>query len=172
MDNCGKSTIVESLRKNYFTNPKIIVHHSSTPPKGVEDKNKWEFEHYTNLISSFYELSENGYTIILDRFHLGVNVYSKKYRNATAEMFKSIDDIVSNFNPILFTFVDSPENISSRDDGLSLETTRDDYLETRKSFEEAFNVSKINNKQLYDIAFNNENEIYNKVTKYIELKGL
>lgn len=155
LDRCGKSTLVEYLRKKYFTDPRIIVHHSSSPPN-VEDKAAWEQDHYSALFSESLDLVRDGWTIIFDRFHLGAIVYGHKYRNANPKGIYDIDEYyLKGFENIgLVLLTDYSEKIASRDDGDSLESSIADYDETRISFIGAFSKSNATNKLHINITDN------------------
>lgn len=143
MDRCGKSYLVEHLRKRFFTSPNIIVHHSSSPPK-VEDPNGWELRHYTSLFQTSQMLVDDYfYHVIFDRFHLGAAVYGAKYRNANPSDIYELDrDWLSGYgNAALILLTDNPEVIASRDDGESLESSVDEYAETAAAFIEAYKMS-------------------------------
>ena len=132
MDRCGKSTLISNLRKHYFTNPKLIVHHSSSPPK-VEDPNSWELAHYDELFNRFLKLSTlHDYDIICDRFHLGMFVYGVKYRNMDpnevwaldehwCKIIPTLDGLSKELFPTVILLTDYAEKIDERDDGFGLE---------------------------------------------------
>lgn len=169
MDRCGKTTLVESLRKNYFLSPKILVHHSSSPPR-VSDKNAWEREHYRHLITSMNFLSHEGYDIIFDRFHLGAIVYGAKYRGADpAEIYNIDRHYMGNFRDVAMVLLtDYPESIVARNDGESLETTKSDFEETHDAFIEAYNNSCIMNKLHINVTDNRGfSNTYDTVTEFL-----
>lgn len=156
MDRCGKSTLVEHLRKRYFTSPNILVHHSSSPPK-VENPNSWELKHYASLFRTSKDLVKfGGYDIIFDRFHLGAAVYGEKYRNANPADVYELDNhyLCDYHNAALILLTDNPEAIMSRDDGDSLESSIHDYGQTQSAFIEAFTVSSCMNKLHINITDN------------------
>jgi thymidylate kinase len=156
LDRCGKSTLVEYLRKQYFTSPDIIVHHSSSPPK-VEDQNAWELQHYESLFQSSQMLIDDySYNVIFDRFHLGAVVYGVKYRNANPSGIFEIDKryLSSYSNAALILLTDEPEAIAARDDGDSLEKSVDEYRQTTESFLNAFEKSFCINKLRINITAN------------------
>ena len=156
LDRCGKSTLVEHLRKKYFTSPDIIVHHSSSPPK-VESPNDWELQHYESLFQfSQMLIDDYSYDVIFDRFHLGAVVYGVKYRNANPIGIFEIDKryLSSYPNAALILLTDEPEAIASRDDGGSLEKSLDEYSQTKKSFINAFERSSCINKLHINITDN------------------
>ena len=148
MDRCGKSTLVEQLRKRYFPNPKTIVHHSSSPPK-VGNPNLWEITHYSSLLDHSFQLSiDHDFDIIFDRFHLGAIVYGQKYRNANPQDIYGVENmfIGPNDDIALVLLTDWTHNIMDRDDNDSLESSPSEFDETRIAFEEAFSRSIIPHK--------------------------
>jgi thymidylate kinase len=171
MDRCGKSTLVEQLRKNYFTDPRILIHHCSSPPK-VENPNEWEVQHYKSLLDTSYYLNyAENFNVIYDRFHLGAIVYGKKYRNADPEDIYSIEHmfIRKNDEIALILLTDTTEAILERDDGDSLESYSYEFDETRQAFEVAFNRSTIPNKLHINITENGGfKNTYDTVTKFLD----
>lgn len=156
MDRCGKSTLVEHLRKRYFTSPNILVHHSSSPPK-VENPNLWELNHYSSLFQTAQDLVKfGGYDVIFDRFHLGAAVYGEKYRGANpADVYELDNRYLRDYSSAaLILLIDDPEAIASRDDGDSLEKSLKDYHDTMSAFIEAFAVSSCVNKLHINISGN------------------
>lgn len=159
MDRCGKTTLISNLRKNYFSNHKTIVHHSSAPPKCVANKNAWEVYHYTDLAKTFHHLSANeGYDIICDRFHLGAMVYGMRYRGLEPHTIFEVDrDVIScgiEKNIALVLLTDYADAIMSRNDGESIETTTAEFDNTRTEFTNFFNYSMIPNKLHINITDN------------------
>lgn len=171
MDRCGKSTLVEQLRKRYFTDPRIIVHHSSSPPK-VDNPNEWEVQHYRVMLDTSYQLNySHDFNVIYDRFHLGAIVYGKKYRNADPEDIYSIENmyIRQKDEIALVLLTDWTHNIMERDDANSLEASPDEFDETRVAFEEAFNRSIIPNKLHINVYENGGfTNTYDTVTKFLD----
>jgi thymidylate kinase len=159
MDRCGKTTLISNLRKNYFSNHKVIVHHSSAPPKCVADKNTWEVDHYTDLAKTFHRLSANdGYDIICDRFHLGAMVYGMRYRGLQPHTIFEVDrDVIScreEKKIALILLTDYADAIMARNDGESIETTTKEFESTRTEFTNFFNYSMIQNKLHINITDN------------------
>lgn len=156
MDRCGKSTLVEHLRKRYFKTPDILVHHSSSPPK-VENVNAWEIQHYSSLFSTSQNLvDEYSYVVIFDRFHLGAAVYGAKYRNADPDDICGLDSLYLDGyeSAALILLTDYPEAIAERDDGDSLESGIEEYNETMQSFIKAYDKSSCVNKLHINITDN------------------
>ena len=159
MDRCGKSTLVSNLRKHYFRNPKLIVHHASAPPKGVADSNAWEVDHYSETADTFHHLSaKEGYDIICDRFHLGAIVYGMRYRGLDPYTIYRVDNhFVANGQEkqvALILLTDNTDAIMSREDGQSLESSRQEYEDTRNEFIRVFGFSRVHNKLHINITEN------------------
>ena len=171
MDRCGKSTLVEQLRKNYFTSPNILVHHSSSPPK-VTDPNEWEIIHYRKLLDTSYALNyTHDFNVIFDRFHLGAIVYGKKYRNADPEDIYSIEQMYIHPNDeiALILLTDYGSRIVERDDDDSIESTEEEFDQTGEAFEEAFERSIIPNKLHINITENGGfRNTYKTVTDFLD----
>lgn len=156
LDRCGKSTLVEHLRKRYFMSPNILVHHSSSPPK-VEDPNRWELEHYGSLFRTAKDLVKfGGYNLIFDRFHLGAAVYGEKYRGADPSNIYELDAryLRDYSRAALILLTDDPEAIAARDDGDSLEKSVEEYMQTAAAFIEAYKMSSCVNKLHINITDN------------------
>lgn len=171
MDRCGKSTLVEQLRKRYFlNNTRVLVHHSSSPPK-VENPNEWEVHHYRSLLDASYMLNySHDFDIIYDRFHLGAIVYGKKYRNADPEDIYAIENmyIYPGDEIALVLLTDWADAIMERDDDDSLEGSAEEFAQTRAAFEEAFNRSIIPNKLHINITENGGfKNTYDTVTQFL-----
>jgi len=172
MDRCGKSTLIDQLRKRYFiNNTRVLVHHSSSPPK-VENPNEWEIQHYRHMLDASYMLNySHDFDVIFDRFHLGAIVYGKKYRNADPEDIYSIENmyIYPNDEIALVLLTDWTSNIMERDDGNSIEYSPSEFDETRIAFEEAFKRSIIPNKLHINIHENGGfKNTYGTVTNFLD----
>lgn len=161
MDRCGKSTLIANLRKHYFTNPALIVHHSSAPPRGLSNKDSelWEAEHYSDLAYTFHHLSyREGYDIICDRFHLGAIVYGMRYRGLNPYTIYKIDNKFIAHGAedaiAMVLLTDDTEAVMSRDDGLSNEQSAKEFDETRAEFERVFGYSTIKHKLKINITAN------------------
>ena len=154
MDRCGKSTLVDSLRKYVLTDPGTIVHHSVSPPKDAKDPNKWELDNYRALIDFASDANDRGQSVLFDRFHLGAYVYGVKYRGQSESIIIEIEEGLSSFTKeaILITLVDYPSAIVERDDDDSIESSEDDFAETHRSFIQAFVNSKIEKKMMLNIT--------------------
>ena len=169
MDRCGKTTLIENLRKKYFVNPRILVHHSSSPPL-VEDPNLWEINHYSSLLDTSYMLLSDGYDIIFDRFHLGAIVYGQKYRGAYPDNIYGIEKrlVHSNDKIALVLLTDDSISIAERDDNKSIEKSANEYSQVGELFDVAYNTSIIPNKLRINITQNGGfQNTYGSVTRFL-----
>lgn len=157
MDICGKSTLTTQLSK--VLGPGVVCHHSGSPPKleSVKETQEWEENNYSILFDQFLLLSSNT-PVIADRFHVGAAVYGKLFRNYSdnyhcSDLEKYFEYYESE-NVFLVIITDYPDAIAKRDDGLSLETTVEQYELTRQSFITEYHKSTINNKLLLNVTDN------------------
>ena len=77
-DNCGKSTLISNFKKIH-TNPKCITIVTGSPPINVNEE--WNYDYYSEVFNAIIILLQDGYDIILDRFHIGETAYGPIYRN-------------------------------------------------------------------------------------------
>jgi len=170
MDNCGKTTLIDNLRKKYFTRAKTIVHHSSSPPKDIKHPDLWESRHYDDLSYTFKELVRyHQYDVILDRFHLGAIVYGAKYRQSDGNLIRAIDKqhFTDNKESALLLLTDTYEGIKSRDDGKSIEQTKEEFDDVRNRFIKAFEASAVPNKLHIEIGTNTIDMVYQLVIEWL-----
>lgn len=168
-DNCGKSTLLRSLR-NKINNPKIISISSSVPP--VEAGNDWSIKHYSSAFDTILNLvSKHKYDVLVDRLHIGETCYGPKFRNADSKYIWELEEVVTNMiqeQTYLIVLTDDGESIISRDDGYSIEQNYEEFDEIRELFKKGFKTSNISNKKLIHITndgWPNVNEIYDWIYK-------
>ena len=133
-----------------------MAHHSSSPPD-FEDPNGWEKEHYESLfIASKRLVNQLNYDIIFDRFHLGAIVYGEKYRAADGKDIYELDRrFLSGYkNAALVLLTDTTDGTMSRDDGDSLEQSREDFVYSRNAFLTAYQNSSCKHKLSINITKN------------------
>lgn len=153
LDNCGKSTLIRHFRK-YDPNPKTIALASTSPPKQMLLSNtEWTKQHYESILGEMVSLGARGFDVFADRCHCGETVYSPLYRNTKADYIWDIEKKLCYNNPNIFliTIIDSGKNIAARDDGLSNESSIEQFDASRELFIEAHNKSCIVNKKLHDV---------------------
>jgi thymidylate kinase len=149
LDRCGKTTFINYLTK-HIKNPKLLNIHSVKPPVGV-DPSRWSSEYYDILIDTILKLHNENFDVIMDRSWIGEAVYGPLYRNVSIGLDKLEEklDYVQRFFK-LFLFIDTPENISLRDDGLSISNKIEDLEKEIELFNTAFDNTKITEKYLID----------------------
>ncbi len=174
-DGTGKSTLANQLANHY--GPGAIKHHSGSPPKELSYPfNKiWEDNNYFSLMNAFNEVSHTN-AVIVDRFHLGQVIYGKRYRGYNDSLH--VNDLESNMlldskNLFLVLLTDFSLNLFERDDGNSYEKSVLDFEQTRNSFKEEFDRSKIVNKLHICISANGGfTNTFKTVTSWIQTKGI
>jgi thymidylate kinase len=162
LDNSGKSTLIDNLIKHYKL-PFIKLHYYGPPFKDKEKDIKFDMKLYSEMASIF-----NSYeNVIADRSHLGSLVYSPIYRGHNGEHVLEIEKYLPE-DTILFTLVDEPENLISRDDGLSFSTDIEKKRQEIKAFKDAHDKSTIKNKYIINIEKFNAEEVTKIAVDYIE----
>ena len=146
LDRCGKSTIVEHIRKKIVQTPKVLTIHSSSPPKGIENQLEWAQRYYNFLLWNSSLLSPNG-VIIHDRSYLGEYVYGSLYRGLNCEwVFTELEPRILLQDVKLILCTDTIDNRLSREDGLS-QAKNVSFMEKEYDlFVEAFNTSALTDK--------------------------
>jgi thymidylate kinase len=151
MDNCGKTSVINHLIKN-DPEPRRLVLHSSTPPKGV-DALEWSMEHYQNIMDVALSLSDDGWSIYMDRAHLGECVYGPIYRNTNGDwVFDLEEDLCYSGDDeeiYLIVLVGTDKHCKEYDDGLNISS--DKFSIERDLFKKAFNNSTIKKKILIEM---------------------
>lgn len=171
LDRCGKSTQIEKIR-NYFSEKNIetnVIHYEqvNTTKEHQEAASRIR---YDDMLKTANELSKNKSVMIYDRAHLGEYVYSPIYRNYSGEyvfeLEKKYETVMD--KAILFLFTDRPENLLSREDGLSFSSKIENKQKEIILFTEAFNKSNIKHKYHIDIDGLDENKVWEIVKSKIE----
>lgn len=152
-DNCGKTTLIRSLKKQ-INNPKILTLSSSGPPKNCMNS-KWNIFHYTSIFDEMNTLLNDGFDVIMDRFHIGETCYGPMFRNMNSDFIWDIEKKFLKNNQDktnLIVITDNGDNILNRDDGLSIEKSSSEFDQIKSLFEKGYNLSMINNKKIFDIS--------------------
>lgn len=174
-DNVGKSTLINNLRNTFNNIAFQIVHYSSAPVSGVNNTIDYNTRMYRSMFDMMKAVSKEEYTgIICDRSHLGEMVYGPIYRGYSGEYVLDIEkkymDIPSIWdNLFLITLYDEPENVISRDDGLSFSTDIRIKREEIKNFINAHDKSNIKNKLLLNIKNHDADAVLNEVLTFINI---
>ena len=152
LDRCGKSTIIEHIRKNVIKKSQIVTMHSSSPPKGVTDPMSWAYSHYVNLLTHSQVMAKGGTVVLHDRSYIGEYVYGPMYRKTDSSWIfndterASLESLFDLDKMYLILCTDTIENRLLRDDGLSQTIDEEKMSCEYKNFIEAFAFSGIKNK--------------------------
>ena len=159
-DRVGKDTLINGIIKEYKKNF-LLLHYYATPDK--DKPIEWGSEQYHNMFRMF---ALNDF-IISSRAHLGEKVYPTLYGGYDGSYVDKIESIYDTSDILLITLIDTPENLISRDDGLSHSI---DIGQKRKEIElfiDAHENSSIKNKMLIDIKDYNAEKLKEKVFSFI-----
>ena len=151
LDRCGKSTLIKQLRKSVLTKPETISLHCSSPPNGFDIN--WSMNHYRYILHTAAKLSEDGWDVIMDRSHLGEDVFGPLFRDTSGDFIYDLEaTILCDSEVKLIMIIDSPESIIKRDDGDSHTVTMDGIKNVSDRFLKVFQKTHINDKMVYHIS--------------------
>lgn len=174
-DNVGKGTQIDNIWKEMSRRGMIPfwAHYTSF---GI--KEAWQCENFSRtaywaMHMAAMDLHKRNMHPIFDRSIYGEWVYGKIYRGYDAyfiwEMEGRLKD--DNYYPWqechLITFIDDPENLIKRDDGLSFSTDLDKKRFEVNRFVEAHSMSRIPNKMLCNINRNSKEEVWSEVKDFL-----
>lgn len=165
-DRCGKSTQIEILRKKLEREGgAVFVVHCEAIKSFSKDEPKLNYEEAVKNASKIrysalldicrrYALDKKIH-FIFDRAHLGEAVYSPMYRNYSGDYVFDMElmlppEVLEAIR--LFVFVDTPENLIKRDDGLSFTTDIEKKKQEIELFIEAYKKTHIKSAYLIDIS--------------------
>ena len=177
LDNVGKDTQIKKLTTYLVKKCKQLVHviHYSAISGITPEESREYSEHlYYDMFDIMAETDfmKMGTSLIFNRSHIGEHVYSPIYRNYSGEYVFDIEQkfINSSFWPkvYLVVFIDNPENLIKRDDGLSFSTKMENKKLEIELFVDAYYKSHITHKCLINICDKGPNVVYNKIIEFIE----
>lgn len=168
-DNSSKSTQIKKI-KDYFSEVYAFhtLHYSNVKSKNPKMYSKV-------LYNDLFDMFEFGYKncihFICDRAHLGEMVYGPIYRKYNGEFVLQIEEKYKEKkfwdDVYLIMLIDTPENLISREDGLSFSVDPDTKQKEVDAFKEAFNNSHIKNKLLINIDGKDENLVFDYISKFL-----
>lgn len=175
-DNVGKSTLINNLNNYYNKITLHNLHYSNVKQENTAEVIKHNKKLYTEMFELMtFTLKNDKAGLIFDRSHLGEMVYGNIYRSYTGDYvldiekkFHHILDIFENL--FLITLVDEPENLISREDGLSFSTDLDKKQRELELFDLAHNSSSISNKLIINIKNKDAEAVFKEVTEFIDSK--
>lgn len=164
-DNCGKSTQISNIVEYFNNTPFIKANFSNIKSLKTTE----EVQQYSKKLYSY--MFEIDVPIVCDRGHFGEYVYGKIYRGYEGDYIFDLEQMYNlneNEETILILFIDSAENLISRDDGLSFSTNIDIKKLEIKRFKEAFNKSCIKHKALINVNKMTIKQIFDIIKALLE----
>ena len=161
-DNVGKGTQISNIKKYLEEKDKLVhvLHYSSIKGNNIEERSK---QYYKEMFDLIKFATYNNKNLIFDRAHGGETVYSPIYRNYSGEYVYEIETNFGNKvlqNCILFVFIDNPENLIKREDGLSFSVEFEKKQNEINRFSSFFEKSNIKNKCLINIDQKSPEQVF------------
>lgn len=172
VDNSGKTTQIKLLMKHLIAKPTHVIHYSNIPGLNKEECINFSKILYHDMFQLMFDAYKHDRNLIFDRAHLGEFVYSPIYRGYNGEYIYDIEKqwYKNEFwNYVyLFVFIDKPENLISREDGLSFSTELEKKNQEIHNFKEAFDKSKIKKKFLLNIHGFSPKEVHEYIMQCLK----
>lgn len=171
-DNCGKSTQIQKVIHLLHDKSVHQLHYSAV--KGFaskEEASSYSCKMYSDMFKILYENYENNH-FLLDRSHIGEMVYAPMYRGYSGDYVLNIENYWRAYKDFwnqvyLITFIDSPENLINRDDGLSFTIIKEKKQQEIESFIKATEKSLIINKVIIDVNRKDIETVFEEIRKFI-----
>jgi len=178
-DNCGKDTQIRLLSTRFAKQmtPYHVLHYSAIPGITPEESKAYSMCLYRDMFRLIlHETAEVDRTLILNRSHIGENVYAPMYRNTDGEWIFLIEKHFKMAYPYkwddlyLITFVDDPENLIKRDDGLSFSVDLDKKASEIGRFITTTKQSNIVNKIIINIRNKDQHRVHEEVLNFLNME--
>ena len=171
-DRCGKSTQIRNIHGILSESaPTHVIKCSNIPNKTPEEARHLSEIYYRDLLSLCEWAYQGDSNLILDRSWIGEMVYAPIFRNYCGDYVIDIEKefIHRSFWPdlSLITFVDKPENLIARDDGLSFSIDEDVKRREVEAFKIAHRKSLIEAKFLLSIERLPEQDVWEEVKAFL-----
>jgi thymidylate kinase len=166
-DNCGKSTQIKLLRSAFADKHLFHVLHYSNFMK-VENVRDISERYYDEMFQIISDTTD--FDLILDRSHLGEYVYSPMFRKYDGTYIFELEKkykIQRRNDVYLIVLIDSPENLVTREDGLSLGISLDHKEAEINAFKEAYEKSIIKNKILINIKDKSVKDVHKEIMSFV-----
>lgn len=173
LDRCGKSTQAEKLLSVLHDLPVHTLHYSA--PKGFKDKAEakdWLTDQYSSMFAMIAAMYGKAH-FILDRSHVSEMVYAPMYRGYSGDYVLDIELAAWGMYPYtmsgvyLITFIDEPESLVAREDGLSFASDVESKTREIAAFEAATEKSTIRQKKVINIAGKDPDAVFAEVLGFI-----
>ena len=169
-DNVGKSTLIRNLKNKLNNEIFINLSFSNIYQKDKESYIYYSKQLYNNMFKICeYQIVNLKNSIIIDRSHISEMVYSPMYRNYSGDYVLDIEKKYDLSNFFLILLIDTPENLISRDDGLSYSIDINKKNKELKLFHNAFEKTKIK-KIIINIDGHDEQSIMEQSIHFIQGK--
>jgi len=175
-DNVGKSTLIQNLKNSLNDMVFHVLHCSNVKQKNQDAIIKYNKNLYFQMLDLMFHMSTKPSTgMICDRSHLGEMVYGPIYRGYSGDYVLDIENSFRHIGPVfdnlfLVTLIDEPENLITREDGLSFSTDLQKKQREIDLFKNAHEKSGIKYKLLLNIKDHNEEQALHAVLKFIKEK--
>ena len=167
-DRVGKDTQARNLKRHLEERGNLVhmLHYSAIKGDDIENRSK---ELYRQMFGMIRFSEQNKFSLILNRAHEGETIYGKLYRGYDAEWVYDLEKEYQRYltNMVLFTFVDSAENLIAREDGLSFTTDIAKKTQEVELFTKFNERSHIPFKQLIDIRNADEKKVWQYMLEYL-----
>jgi len=173
-DNVGKGTQIQKLLPLLHDKPVHQLHYSAV--KGFntpEEAKEYSVQTYNGM---FYILiyAYLNCNFILDRSHIGEMVYAPLYRKYDGDYVLDLEKYWMHHAHFwdqiyLITFIDDPENLIKRDDGLSFTVDHDKKQDEINMFIDASKKSNINHKHIINIFDKSIDQVHEETRSFLHV---
>lgn len=173
-DAVGKSTQVQKLLPLLHNLTTHQWHYSAikgfSSPEETKEYSSQTYNNMFNILQNNYE--ENNF--ILDRSHIGEMVYSPLYRDYSGDYVLDLEwkwskDATFWNQLYLITFIDDPEHLIARDDGLSFSIELNKKQDEVNRFIEATKKSYIMHKHILNISGRTIDQVHEEVRRFLNV---
>lgn len=169
-DLSGKDTQIKELLPKFIDKPTQVFHYSA-----IKGLTKQESKKYSKLLYlDTFRIMKQSYNkrhILLNRFHIGEFVYSPLYRKYKGDYIFALEKRFTKYefwdSIYLITFIDTPENLISREDGQSFSIDLKMKQKEIDLFKEATEKSLIKHKIVINISGKTIGEVHQEVCKFL-----
>ena len=172
-DNVGKTTLIKNLKDHFNDITFHTLHYTNVKHPSSEELIKYSAKLYEEMfgLMSFVSTKEKS-GVICDRSHLGELIYGPIYRGYTGAYVLDIERTFKHIRPVwdnlvLITLYDEPENLISREDGLSFSTDLEKKKTEIENFKAAHEKSLIQHKMLLNIKDRSAQQVTQAVVGFL-----
>lgn len=175
LDNTGKDTQIKLIHKYLIDKPTHVLHYSAIKNISSQQSRKYCEKLYVDVFKLMND-SINKRHLIFNRSWLGEYVYSPLYRNYSGEYVFKIEERFKDtyyFERInLIIFIDTAENLITRDDGQSHSIDVEMKNKEIKMFREVYYKTNIQNKIIININNKSIEDVHIEIKNFLKLKDI